>query len=113
MGDAESLHRIQSDPVHMRFYPHPFSVKETEDWIAWTRDNYVRNGFGLLAVEDLATGEFRGNVGPVLQHVEGVDEIELGWSITPARHLGMTIWKQTIFGSLPQLHRSVEGEQAS
>ena len=145
MGDAESLHRIQSDPVHMRFYPHPFSVQETEDWIAWTRGNYERNGFGLLAVDDLASGEFLGNVGPVVQHVDGVDEIELGWSITPtrsrqgiateaaiacrdwvftqvgadrvislirpendpsrgvARNLGMTIWKQTMFGSVPLL----------
>jgi len=145
IGDVESLHRIQSDPVHMRFYPHPFSVQDTEDWIAWTRDNYVRNGFGLLAVEDLVSGEFLGNVGPVLQRVDGVDEIELGWSITPGRsrqgiateaaiacrdwvftqvradhvislirpendpsrgvaqNLGMTIWKQTMFGSVPRL----------
>ena len=85
VGDAESLHRIQSDPVHMRFYPHAFSVQETEDWIAWTRGNYDRHGFGLLAVEDLASGEFLGNVGPVVQLVDGVDEIELGWSITPTR----------------------------
>jgi [ribosomal protein S5]-alanine N-acetyltransferase len=85
MGDAESLHRIQSDPVHMQFYPHPFNLQETEDWIAWTRDNYLRYGFGLLAVEDLASGEFLGNVGPVVQHVDGVDEVELGWSITPTR----------------------------
>ena len=46
---------------------------------------YERDGFALLAVEDRATGEFLGNVGPILQHVDGVDEVELGWSITPAR----------------------------
>jgi len=130
----------------MRFYPHPFSRTETEQWIARTLSSYEARGFGLLAVEDGATGEFLGNVGPTIQHVDGVDEIELGWSITPARsrqgiateaaiacrdwvfdaigpdrvislilpanepsagvarNLGMTVWKQTIFGSVQWLH---------
>jgi [ribosomal protein S5]-alanine N-acetyltransferase len=145
-GDAEALHRIQSDPVHMRFYPHPFSRQDTEEWIARVEARYERDGFGLLAVEDRGTGEFLGNVGPMVQEVDGVDEIELGWSITPARarqgiateagaacrdwvfgvvgsdhvislvlpanepsagvarNLGMTVWKQTIFGSVRWLH---------
>ena len=45
----------------------------------------IATGSRLLAVEDRATGEFLGNVGPILQHVDGVDEVELGWSITPTR----------------------------
>jgi len=146
MDDAEALHRIQSDPEHMRFYPHPFRMEETERWIAWVRERYERDGFGLLAVEERETAEFLGNVGPMVQEVDGFDEIELGWSITPARsrqgiateaaiacrdwvfdvvgvdhvislilpanepsrgvarNLGMTIWKQTIFGSVRWLH---------
>ena len=101
---------------------------------------YERDGFALLAVEDRETGEFLGNVGPILQHVDGVDEVELGWSITPAarpagdrhggrarmsrlglrgapvdhlislilpantpsrgvaEHLGMTVWKDVMWG---------------
>jgi [ribosomal protein S5]-alanine N-acetyltransferase len=144
--DVEALHRIQSDPDHMRFYPHPFTVQETEEWIARAQARYEHDGFGLLAVEDAASGEFLGNVGPVVQQVDGVDEIELGWSITPtrarqgiateagaacrewvfeavgadhvisliqprneasagvARKLGMTVWKQTNFGSMGWLH---------
>jgi hypothetical protein len=47
------------------------------------QERYVRDGFALLAVEDRATGEFLGNVGPLVQTVDQVDEIELGWSITP------------------------------
>jgi [ribosomal protein S5]-alanine N-acetyltransferase len=145
-GDAEALHRIQSDPKHMRFYPHPYSREETDDWIVRTQARYERDGFGLLAVDDRSTGEFLGNVGPVVQEVDGVEEIELGWSITPARsrqgiateaatvcrdwvfdvvgadlvislirpenepsagvarNVGMTVWKQTIFGSVQWLH---------
>jgi RimJ/RimL family protein N-acetyltransferase len=144
--DAEALNRIQSDADHMRFYPSPFSFEETREWIARAQERYERDGFGLLAVEDRTTGEFLGNVGPVVQVVDGVDEIELGWSITPARswqgiateaasacrdwvfdvvgadhvislilpanepsrgvarNIGMTIWKQTIFGSVRWLH---------
>ena len=144
--DVEALNEIQSDADHMRFYPHPFSIEETRDWIAHAHERYERDGFGLLAVEDRTTGEFLGNVGPVVQVVDGVDEIELGWSITPARsrqgiateaaiacrdwvfdvvgadhvislilpanepsrgvarNLAMTIWKQTIFGSVRWLH---------
>lgn len=85
MADAEPLNAIQSDPVHMRFYPHPFSMEESRDWIRRMRARYEEIGYALLAVEDRATGEFLGNVGPHLQHVDDVDEVELGWSVTPAR----------------------------
>ncbi len=147
MTDAEALNAIQSDPVHMRFYPHPFSLEESREWIERMRERYERDGFALLAVEDRTTGEFLGNVGPILQHVDGVDEVELGWSITPARarqgiateaalacrdwvfatlpldhvislilpdnvpsrgvaeHLGMTVWKEVIWGTeKPRMH---------
>ena len=85
MGDLEALHAIQSDPVHMRFYPHPFSLDESRAWIERMQARYEEVGFALLGVEDLATGEFLGNVGPHVQHVDDVDEVELGWSITPTR----------------------------
>jgi ribosomal-protein-alanine N-acetyltransferase len=84
-GDAEVLHRIQSDPAHMRFYPHPFSNEESVAWILRAVEHYAKHGFGLLAVEDRTTGEFLGNVGPMMQCVDDVDEIELGWSVTPDR----------------------------
>jgi len=146
-GDAVALNRIQSDPVHMRFWPHPFSMDETVHWIERMRARYGQSGFALLGVEDRATGEFLGNVGPLAQNVDGVDEVELGWSITPrrarqgiateaavacrdwafaaidppyvislilpentpssgvARNLGMTVWKQVVWGSQdPRIH---------
>ena len=84
-ADAEALNAIQSDPHHMRFYPHPFSLQESRDWIDSMNARSERDGFALLAVEDLETAEFLGNVGPILQHVDGVDEVELGWSVTPRR----------------------------
>jgi [ribosomal protein S5]-alanine N-acetyltransferase len=146
-ADADALNAIQSDPHHMRFYPHPFSPEESREWIERMHERTERDGFALLAVEDRETGEFLGNVGPMVQHVDGVDEVELGWSITPTRarqgiateaalacrdwvfatlpvdhvislilpdntpslgvaeNLGMTVWKQVLWGSLkPQTH---------
>jgi ribosomal-protein-alanine N-acetyltransferase len=145
--DLDALNAIQSDPDHMRFYPHPFSVEESRAWIEVMQARYERDGFGSLAVEDRTTGTFLGNVGPCVQHVDGVDEIELGWSITPTRarqgiateagaacrdwvfaasptdhvislilphnrpsrgvaeHLGMTVWKDVLWGTeMPQTH---------
>jgi [ribosomal protein S5]-alanine N-acetyltransferase len=149
MDDLEPLHAIQSDPVHMRFYPHPFSRDETRAWIEGMQGRYERDGFAVLAVEDRATGVFLGNVGPMVQRVDEVDEVELGWSITPARarqgiateaaaacrdwtfatlgidhvislirpenlpsrgvaeHLGMTVWKDVVWGSLQPLPHHV------
>lgn len=147
MDDAVALNEIQSDAAHMRFYPHPFSLEESRDWIRRMRARYEEIGYALLAVEDRATGEFLGNVGPHLQRVDGTDEVELGWSITPARarqriateaaaacrdwvfstldvdhvislirpentpsrgvaeNLGMTIWKDVVWGTeQPLLH---------
>ena len=85
LEDLEALHAIQSDPEHMRFYPHPFSLEETRAWIERRLSEYAERGYSLWAVTDRATGEFLGNVGPVHQVVDGVRELELGWSITPRR----------------------------
>jgi RimJ/RimL family protein N-acetyltransferase len=85
LDDLDGLHAIQSDAEHMRFYPHPFSREESRTWIERNLARYEALGYGLWAVEEKATGDFLGNVGPTLQVVDGVGEVELGWSITPAR----------------------------
>ncbi len=146
LGDAEALNEIQRDAHHMRFYPHPFSLDESREWIARRLVEYEEVGFSLWVVEDRETGEFLGNVGPTIQQVDGADEVELGWSITPRRarqgiateaalacrdycfdslgldhvislirpengpsrgvaeKLGMTVWKETVHGSMGWPH---------
>ena len=146
-SDLEPLNAIQADPDHMRYYPHPFSTEDTRAWIQRWLDHEDRHGYALLAVENAVTGEFLGNVGFAHQTVDGVDELEIGWSITPARarqgiateaaaacrdwafanlgvdhlislvrpenepsagvarNIGMTVWKETPFGSLGWIHR--------
>ena len=84
-SDLDELNAIQSDPEHMRFYPHPFSMEETRAWIQRCLDHGDRFGYSLLAVQDRATGQFLGNVGLHHQSVDQVDELEIGWSVTPSR----------------------------
>ena len=85
LSDVDALHAIQSDPEHMRYYPHPFSREETVAWIErWLRHE-ADHGYALWAVEDRRTGEFLGNCGPAHQQVDGADELEIGWSVTPRR----------------------------
>jgi [ribosomal protein S5]-alanine N-acetyltransferase len=146
LSDLMPLNAIQADADHMRYYPHPFAVNETRDWIERAISHNERFGFGLWAIEDRHTGEFLGNCGPVHQTVDEEDEIELGWSVTPARarqgiaseaalacrhhclgtlglpyvialvrpenapsrgvaeRIGMTVWKETTFGSMAWRH---------
>lgn len=85
LSDVDALHEIQSDPEHMRFYPHPFSRQETREWVERRLEQYEEHGFSLWVVEDRETGELLGNAGPTIQFVDGVNEIELGWSISPRR----------------------------
>jgi ribosomal-protein-alanine N-acetyltransferase len=85
LSDLAALHEIQSDPQHMRFYPHPFSLEESRAWIERFLERQERYGYSLWAIEDRETGEFLGNCGPVRQLVDGIEEVELGWSVTPRR----------------------------
>ena len=85
LSDLDALHAIQSDPQHMRFYPHPFSREESQAWIERSLERQERLGLSLWAIEDKETGEFLGNCGTIPQVVDGIDEVEIGWSVTP-RH---------------------------
>jgi RimJ/RimL family protein N-acetyltransferase len=75
LSDLDALHEIQSDPHHMRFYPHPFSREESLAWIEKFIGLQERWGYSLWAIEDRETGEFLGNCGPVVQMVDGVEEV--------------------------------------
>ena len=85
LSDLDALHEIQSDPQHMRYYPHAFSREESKAWIERSLERHERLGSGLWAIEDKETGEFLGNCGTIPQIVDGIDEVEIGWSVTPRR----------------------------
>ena len=83
--DLDDLHAMLSDAEHMRWYPAPFDREASTRWLERTLESYEVRGFGLLIVEDRATGGFLGTAGPTIQVVEGVDEVEIGWHTRPGR----------------------------
>lgn len=85
LSDVDALHAIQSDAEHMRAYGHPFSRDETTAWIRRAIAHEHEHGYALWVIEERSTGEFLGNCGPIHSHVDGTDEIEIGWSVTPRR----------------------------
>jgi RimJ/RimL family protein N-acetyltransferase len=80
-NDIGALLEVLGDPVAMEHYPAPMTRAQTEDWIAWARESYERNGFGLWAVERSTDGAFLGDCGPMLQPVEGELVPEIGYHI--------------------------------
>jgi [ribosomal protein S5]-alanine N-acetyltransferase len=106
LSDLDALHAIQSDPQHMRFYPRPFSRDESRAWIERSIERQQRLGSSLWAIEDRTTGAFLGNCGTIPQVVDGVDEVELGWSVTPRRARegiateAAAAWRDRCFGPL-------------
>ena len=82
VADLPVLERIFADPLCMRYYP---SVKDA----AATRDffdrlafrSYEKNGFGLWAVIDRASGALLGDCGITLQDTSRGMEPELGYHL--------------------------------
>ena len=79
--DVDELFAVIGDPVTMRYYPRPYTREETAGWVRRQQERYERDGFGLYAMVLKETGGFVGDCGPVVQVVEGADEVELGWHV--------------------------------
>lgn len=81
MEDKEEWAKVLSDVESMKFYPHPFSEKEVENWINWNIDNYKKYKHGLWAVI-LKDGDiFLGDCGITIQNIDGEVVPEMGFHI--------------------------------
>lgn len=78
-NDVENLQGIFADPEAMRYYPKTKSVEETEEWIRWNRSSYAVFGFGLWIALLKANGAFAGQCGLVMQRVDELPEVEIGY----------------------------------
>jgi RimJ/RimL family protein N-acetyltransferase len=83
--DLDAFHAVVGDPHSMRFYLKPFTREMAREWIERVLLRYERDGVGLLAVEEKATGELIGDCGPMLMEVDGEHLPELGWHIRADR----------------------------
>ena len=81
LDDTDKLALVLSDPQSMKFYPHPFSWEEVENWIKWNIENYKKYGFGLWAVIEKGSGELIGDCGITMQQVENDLFPEIGYHL--------------------------------
>lgn len=79
--DLEAFVKVVGDPYSMRFYPRAFDREMARAWIERVRERYVRDGYGLLAVVERATGELIGDCGPMLIGTGHGVFTELGWHV--------------------------------
>jgi ribosomal-protein-alanine N-acetyltransferase len=84
-SDLDALLAVLGDSRSMRYYPAPFDRAGTRRWIERQLERYERDGFGLLVIEDRATGGLIGDCGPTVQEADGESFVELGWHVLRAR----------------------------
>ena len=80
-SDLDFVAEMLADPEVMRFYPEPLTREQSFAWIERQRERYARHGHALWLVSERATGEPVGQVGLILQDVEGRPEPEIGYLV--------------------------------
>jgi RimJ/RimL family protein N-acetyltransferase len=83
-SDSRDLAKVLSNPVSMKYYPHPFSKAEVDNWISWNINNYRNDKFGLWALILKTTNTFIGDCGITLQNIDNEILPEIGYHIIPS-----------------------------
>lgn len=84
-ADAEALYRIYHEPDVLKYFAHgpPESIEAERAGIIRHLGHYDRYGFGLWATVLRDSGEMIGRCGLLAQHVDGVDEVEVAYLLSP------------------------------
>ena len=82
-ADLDDIAALLGDEEVMRYYPRSKTREEAQRWIAWNRRLYTEHGFGLWVMSLTASGEFVGECGLTVQIVDGVEEVEVGYHVSP------------------------------
>lgn len=74
---------MNADPVVMEHFPEPLSRAQSDELIERIEAGFEANGFGLWALEVLATGEFIGFTGLAVPELEAhfTPTVEVGWRL--------------------------------
>ena len=77
--DLPDLHRMFSDSITMSFWPSPFSLEATRNWINRSRESYHTYGFGRYAVILKEADLLIGDCGIMRSEIDGQLENDLGY----------------------------------
>ncbi|GED68972.1 N-acetyltransferase [Brevibacillus reuszeri] len=76
-----ALHAILSDPVTMQYWPAPFTLEGSQQWLNTNLKRYETNGFGRWAMVSKSSGQIIGDCGIVLAELDGQPEYDLGFIV--------------------------------
>jgi RimJ/RimL family protein N-acetyltransferase len=79
--DLDFVAAMLDDPEVMRFYPKRYTRDEAQAWIARQVQRYAEYGHGLWLVAERESQTPVGQVGLVMQEVEGATEPEIGYLV--------------------------------
>lgn len=80
-ADLDFIALMLADADVMRFYPHCYSREQSLTWIERQIHRYARHGHGLWLAVKKTTGQPVGQVGLLLQRIDGVEEKEVAYLI--------------------------------
>jgi RimJ/RimL family protein N-acetyltransferase len=85
LSDAKIWEAFILSETATRYFPDNFKLKPelSEKWIASQLQRYRKDGYGLMALEDMQSGKFVGQCGLLLQEVNGREEVEIGYHLLP------------------------------
>ena len=81
--DTIPFAEMNSDPIVMRYFPKLLSQSETVNFLGEIERHFKEFGFGLFAVDELATGSFIGFIGLQTATFESdfTPCVEVGWRL--------------------------------
>ena len=90
IADLDFIATMLADAEVMRHYPSTYTRSEAQGWIERQRTRYTKHGHGLWLAILRETGQPVGQVGLLLQEVEGIFETEIGYLLhKPFWHQGL------------------------
>lgn len=81
--DPDDLLEIWGDPEAMRLFPQTLNRDQMKAWIERNDKRYQQYGHGIWAVIRKSDGELVGDCGLMMQEVDGVEELEVGYHFKP------------------------------
>lgn len=81
LADLDFVAGMLAHPEVMRFYPRCYSRDEAREWVERQRRRYAEHGHGLWLVEARDSGERVGQVGLIVQEVDGGARFEIGYLV--------------------------------